>query len=300
MNRRHIGVAQPHRGFNQRVEHRLQIERRAADDLEHISGGGLLLQRLAQLVEQARVLYGDDGLLSEVAQELDMLVTEWFDLLAEYQDRADELIILKHRHSNYRPITALVDATNQKWIPLDVGPRRLDVGDVSRLFRDGNTTKGRIRGRSNKWIVFASLGIRGCRAVHRNDAKCVSFAEIQIPELSVADARRVLQHQLEHGLQIAREAAEDLQHLGSSRLLLQRLCKVLARLGELAPRCFKLLFQIGVGCAKAVNVSSRLRSGRTKIATARSALRPVARQGHLVGTVTGPPLAPIAARGPPN
>jgi hypothetical protein len=43
-----------------------------------------LPQRLAQLVEQARVLYGDDGLLSEVAQKLDMLVAEWFDLLAEY------------------------------------------------------------------------------------------------------------------------------------------------------------------------------------------------------------------------
>jgi hypothetical protein len=40
----------------------------------------------------------------------------------------------------------------------------------------------RIGGRSNKWIAFASLGIRGCCAVHRNDAKGVPFAEIQIPE----------------------------------------------------------------------------------------------------------------------
>src|SRR5262245_14543664 len=129
---------------------------------------------------------------------------------------------------------------------------------MSQLFGDGNTTKGRVRGRSNKWIVFASLGVRGCPAVHRNDAKCVSLAEIQIPELSVADARRVLQHRLEHGLQIAREAADDLQHLGGGRLLLQRLCKVLARLGELAPRCFKLLFQIDVGRAEAGSVSTSL------------------------------------------
>src|SRR5215831_15568225 len=92
---------------------------------------------------------------------------------------------------------------------------------MSQLFGDGNTTKGRVRGRSNKWIVFASLGVRGCPAVHRNDAKCVSLAEIQIPELSVADARRVLQHRLEHGLQIAREAADDLQHFGGGQLLLQ-------------------------------------------------------------------------------
>ena len=32
--------------FDQRIEHRLQIEGRAADDLEHVGGGGLLLQRL--------------------------------------------------------------------------------------------------------------------------------------------------------------------------------------------------------------------------------------------------------------
>ena len=34
------------------------------------------LQRLAQLVEQARVLDGDDGLLGEIAHKLDLLVRE--------------------------------------------------------------------------------------------------------------------------------------------------------------------------------------------------------------------------------
>ena len=52
--------------FDQRIEHGLQIEGRAADDLEHVGGGGLLLQRFAQLVEQPRVLDGDDGLGGEV------------------------------------------------------------------------------------------------------------------------------------------------------------------------------------------------------------------------------------------
>ena len=66
MNRRHVGLAQPGRRFDQRVEHRLQIEGRAADDLEHVGGGGLLLQRFAQLVEQAGVLDGDDSLGGEI------------------------------------------------------------------------------------------------------------------------------------------------------------------------------------------------------------------------------------------
>ena len=64
------------RRFDQRVEHRLQIEGRAADDLEHVGGGGLLLQRLAQFVEQARVLDGDDRLGGEVRHQLDLLVSE--------------------------------------------------------------------------------------------------------------------------------------------------------------------------------------------------------------------------------
>jgi hypothetical protein len=56
---------------------------------------------------------------------------------------------------------------------------------------------------------------------------------------------------------------------------------LLQRLGE-------FLFQVGVGCAKAINVSSRLRCLRTKTGNASSTLRPFASQDHLVGTVTGP------------
>ena len=63
---RHIRLAQARGRLDQRVEHRLQIERRAADDLEHVGGGGLLLQGFAQLVEQPRVLDGDDRLGGEV------------------------------------------------------------------------------------------------------------------------------------------------------------------------------------------------------------------------------------------
>ena len=80
--------------LGQRIEHRLQIEGRAADDLEHVGGGGLLLQRFAQLVEQPRVLDGDDGLVGEVLDQLDLLVGEWPDLLAVDADDPDELASL--------------------------------------------------------------------------------------------------------------------------------------------------------------------------------------------------------------
>ena len=68
------------------LQHGLQIEGRAADDLEHVGGGGLLLQRLPQFVEQPRVLDGDDGLGGEVLHQRDLLVGEWPNFLAVDRD----------------------------------------------------------------------------------------------------------------------------------------------------------------------------------------------------------------------
>src|SRR5262249_22491011 len=86
-----VGVAQACRRFNQRLQHRLEVKGRAADDLEHVGGGGLLLQRFAQLVEQARVLDGDDGLGGKILHQLDLLVGEGQYLLAVDADRADQV-----------------------------------------------------------------------------------------------------------------------------------------------------------------------------------------------------------------
>src|SRR5262249_33226714 len=46
-----IRLAEPRRRLDERIEHSLQVEGGVADYLEHVGGGGLLLQRLAQLIE---------------------------------------------------------------------------------------------------------------------------------------------------------------------------------------------------------------------------------------------------------
>src|SRR5262249_34838202 len=58
-----VRAAKACRRLGERVEHRLQIEGRAADSLEHVGGGSLLLQRFGELsraclhvVEQPYVL----------------------------------------------------------------------------------------------------------------------------------------------------------------------------------------------------------------------------------------------------
>ena len=78
--------------------------------LQHLRGRGLLLQRLGeivgaltQLVEQAGVLDGDDGLLGEVRDKLDLLVGERPDFRAVDADRADQLVVLEHRHGKKGP-----------------------------------------------------------------------------------------------------------------------------------------------------------------------------------------------------
>ena len=55
-------VADAHRVFQHCREHGFEFARRTGDDLQYFRGGGLLLQRFTQLVEQPRVLDGDDGL----------------------------------------------------------------------------------------------------------------------------------------------------------------------------------------------------------------------------------------------
>src|SRR5262245_23332762 len=121
--------------------------------------------------------------------------------------------------------------------------------------------------------------------------------EIEVAELRIAEAHRVCQHGLEYRFELARRARDDLENLRGRGLLLQRLGKVLARLGELAPVFFEFLFQFGVGNANGINVSSRLRSIRTKTASVRSALRPFARQGHLVGAAAALPVGPSQGPG---
>src|SRR6516225_3678244 len=79
-----VGAAQARRGFNQRIKNRLEFDGRAAYDLKYVRGGGLLLQRLLEivrlglyLVEQADVADRDHGLVGEGLQQPNLFLAEW-------------------------------------------------------------------------------------------------------------------------------------------------------------------------------------------------------------------------------
>src|SRR5262245_41742690 len=98
-----VSLAKLSRRFDQRFEYRLQIKGRAADYLEHVGGGGLLLERLAQLIEQASVLDGDDRLVGETLHELDVLVGEGPHLLTVDADDAHQLLFIQHWYDQQSP-----------------------------------------------------------------------------------------------------------------------------------------------------------------------------------------------------
>ncbi|MGC1622446.1 MAG: hypothetical protein WA759_06540 [Pseudolabrys sp.] len=90
-------AANVHRIPQHCLEYRFKLARRTADDLEHVGGRRLLLQRFAQLAEETRVFDGDDGLRGEIFDQLNLSVSERPHFLAVNGNRTDQLALLQHR-----------------------------------------------------------------------------------------------------------------------------------------------------------------------------------------------------------
>src|SRR5262249_16795189 len=99
IHRAKLGFADARRVSQHGLEHRLQFARRTADDLEHLRRRSLLLQAFAQLIEQPRILDGNDGLGGEVLHQLNLLIGEWPYLLSVDNDDADQFGFLEHRYA---------------------------------------------------------------------------------------------------------------------------------------------------------------------------------------------------------
>src|SRR6516165_6276619 len=88
-----VCLAESNGRLDQSAKHHLEVERRAADNLEHIGGRGLLLQGFAQLVEQPRVLDGDNGLVGKVLDQRNLLVSERANFLAINGNHTDQSVL---------------------------------------------------------------------------------------------------------------------------------------------------------------------------------------------------------------
>jgi len=99
------GIAQPHRLFEHRAKDWGKIAGRGIDNLQYLSGRGLLLQRLARLGQEPRILHRDNGLGSEVLQQRDLFLGECTDFPAIEGDRPEQGAMLPQcdSHQAARP-----------------------------------------------------------------------------------------------------------------------------------------------------------------------------------------------------
>src|SRR5262249_28877249 len=139
-----LGVAYASGILQHRLEHWLQLAGRIADDLEHIGGSGLLLQRLAQLVEPARVLPGDNRLAGKSLDQLDLLGGEGANLLAIDADGSDQLVLLQHGNAQ----DSASSTENDKRM-LRVRRIGSDVSDMVDLLGAGDQVEAASRARPN-------------------------------------------------------------------------------------------------------------------------------------------------------
>ncbi len=107
-----------------------------------------IVRALAQLVEQPRVLDGDDRLIGEILHQLDLLVGERPHFLAVDDDNANQLVFLEHRHGEDSPIAAKLGSGHGDWIALLNVERLLrDVGALDHLLGPCRAAKGEHRDR---------------------------------------------------------------------------------------------------------------------------------------------------------
>src|SRR5258707_6418345 len=73
------GFAQARRLFEHSIEYRGEVAGRGIDDLQHLSGRGLLLQSLTRLGNEPRVLHRDYCLVGKSADQFDLPLGERLD-----------------------------------------------------------------------------------------------------------------------------------------------------------------------------------------------------------------------------
>ena len=113
-----------------RIEHRCEVAGRAVDDLQYLGGRGLLLQRLARLGNQPRVLHRDHRLRSEILQQRDLLVGKWPHLPAIDGQCAEQGILFAQRNSKQGAATANIHKPSGALV---AGAVKIGIRDIGHM-----------------------------------------------------------------------------------------------------------------------------------------------------------------------
>src|SRR6516162_1986867 len=157
---------------------------------------------------------------------VDLLIGERTNLLPIDDDSPDQLIILKHRNTNYGSGTAQRRRHAGVWL-------RSAISAIGYLLcpQDAGNHTGRFRSKGAP--LFLELHQRGRGTDPSRPMEVVAVVTKDRAELGLADSYRILEQGLEHRLQFTRRRADNLQHLGACRLLLQRFTQFIKQPGVL-------------------------------------------------------------------
>src|SRR5262245_31312081 len=218
IHRAELGFADAAGALQHRLEHRLQLAWRTTDHLENLGRRGLLLQgfayiisALTQLVQQARVLDGDEDLLGKIAHKLDLLVGKWPCFPAADEDSADSGRVVEQWHDQGRSMTIaeshlfalrILVAVEEVWHMDRPRFEHRPAGHPVAVERLSMT-----KGKSTEWP--------GVRTGHYDIAVAKHDPGVQ----RLAETGSTRDDRVEHCLDVGRRTRDDAQYLGSRCLL---------------------------------------------------------------------------------
>ena len=224
-----VAVAQPRGGLQQRVEHRMQVEGRAADDLQHVARRGLVFERflqiagaLVQLGEQPNRFDRDHRLIGKGLQQLDLRIRKRLDMRSRDGNGPQRDAVAQHRDRQRRT------KRTQPGDVFRISPGIRDVHDGATVDRAGGGARPARRQRENFPDRLAFRFGHRTRAKHRTvvDQRAIKTEDRSVVRL--AQDRRAGRDRLEGGLHIRRRTRYDAQNFRRRGLLFERL----ARLGQ--------------------------------------------------------------------
>jgi hypothetical protein len=203
--------------FQYCVEHRGEVAGRGVDDLQYFGGCRLLLQCLARLGQEPRVLHRNDRLRRETPQQRYLIVREWADFLAKSPKITDSDVVFTQSDPNRTPRSAQFD---HGFAPGAAKMRRL--GGKVRHRNDFLTgpQPARIRpGRNWHRSAEALRHFRRKALLRQRSVVVVTFVDAKSAECGIAQIQSLPEYRVEHRLDVAGRGIYDLQHLGHRGLL---------------------------------------------------------------------------------
>src|SRR6516162_827976 len=193
----------PRGRFGDCVERVLTVFGCASDNAQDVSCGSLTVEAFAQLIEQARILDGNDSLRGKVLQQSNLFVCEWLDLLPINLDDPDQLLFLQHRDA--KDAARARESNNRRLYGIGNVARHLPyVGYLNYVLGFQYSAKRSIRRGFNDWSALSSFGVFGCRTVDGDTAKRRPLSKQKRPELCIAQSFGVCQQRFKHRCKIAR------------------------------------------------------------------------------------------------